>query len=87
MSQNLNMDLVPKLEAVKDVFGGDTIPNIKAAMEGTEEICKEQGSVKLQKSVAACKEGVYEFLKATEELIETLDKLIEYYNKTNEALN
>ena len=81
------MELVPKIEAIKDIFNGETIPKIKAAIEGAEEICKEQGSVKLQKSVAACKEGIYQFLEVNSELLESFDKVVEYYKKTDAALN
>ena len=68
-------------------LNGETIPKIKAAIEGAEEICKEQGSVKLQKSVAACKEGIYQFLEVNSELLESFDKVVEYYKKTDAALN
>lgn len=87
MAQNINMELVPKIEAIKDIFNGETIPKIKAAIDGAEEICKEQGSVKLQKSVAACKEGIYQFLEVNSELLESFDKVVEYYKKTDAALN
>ena len=47
----------------------------------------EVGSAKAKKSFANCKEGTVEVLKAIEELMESLTKLKEYYDKLDQALN
>ena len=87
MAQAYNDELVPKINAVLDQFTGDTIPQIHTALENTEEVVNEVGSAKAKKSFANCKEGTVEVLKAIEELMESLTKLKEYYNKLDQALN
>jgi archaellum component FlaC len=87
MAQAYNDELVPKINAVLDQFTGDTIPQIHTALENTEEVVNEVGSAKAKKSFANCKEGTVEVLKAIEELMESLTKLKEYYDKLDQALN
>jgi archaellum component FlaC len=87
MAQAYNDELVPKINAVLDQFTGDTIPQIHTALENTEEVVDEVGSAKAKKSFANCKEGTVEVLKAIEELMESLTKLKEYYDKLDQALN
>ena len=87
MAQAYNDELVPKINAVLDQFTGDTIPQIHAALENTEDVVNEVGSAKAKKSFANCKEGTAEVLKAIEELLESLTKLKEYYAKLDQALN
>lgn len=87
MTQAYNDELVPKINAVLDQFTGDTIPQIHTALENTEEVVNEVGSAKAKKSFANCKEGTVEVLKAIEELMESLTKLKEYYDKLDQALN
>lgn len=87
MAQAYNDELVPKINAVLDQFTGDTIPQIHTALENTEEVVNEVGSAKAKRSFANCKEGTVEVLKAIEELMESLTKLKEYYDKLDQALN
>ena len=87
MAQAYNDELVPKINAVLDQFTGDTIPQLHTALENTEEVVNEVGSAKAKKSFANCKEGTVEVLKAIEELMESLTKLKEYYDKLDQALN
>lgn len=87
MAQAYNDELVPKINVVLDQFTGDTIPQIHTALENTEEVVDEVGSAKAKKSFANCKEGTVEVLKAIEELMESLTKLKEYYDKLDQALN
>ena len=87
MAQAYNDELVPKINAVLDQFTGATIPQIHTALENTEEVVNEVGSAKAKKSFANCKEGTVEVLKAIEELMESLTKLKEYYDKLDQALN
>lgn len=87
MAQTYSEELVPKIDAVLDTFSGDTIPNIHAALENTEDVVGEIGSAKAKKSFESCKEGTSEVLAAIKELVDVLTKLKEQYVKMDAALN
>lgn len=61
-------------------------PNMKRGIDNCCEICKESGSPELIKSAEGVAEGETALLKTLDEVVETITKLADYYDRVARAM-
>ncbi len=79
--QNMNFEIIPKLESAVDMLEYEMIPNIKKGLENTEELISAQGVETLSKSFDNAKGGIEECVVCFTELATVLHAVLEQYKK------
>lgn len=84
MAQSFDTDVIPKLQAVIDLFEGGTVPKMREGLANTVEVAKDTGSEKLQKTAEAAYQASESVIRNFESLIACIDRYMEQ-NKRLEA--
>lgn len=87
MAQVLNTDVIPKLDAVIDVFQNGVLKSMQTGVDNAAECARKANVPKLVRSCEAAKEGTDSMVKVFQDLIECVEQYKEYVKRVQSALD